>query len=243
MAHDGRGNERGGSLRVVGQGQICSATSRLLVHSSRRDELLQRLATATSAIRLGDPLDRATQMGAVISHDAANNILAAVAAAQADGATLLCGGSVPPSAPESAPSLPGSVPAALAGGCYVEPTVLVDVPTRSSAWREEIFGPVLCVASFDDEADAITLANDSAYGLAHAVMSSDTARCERVAAQLDAGTVWLNCNNVLWPQTQFGGWKASGFGKEWGAAGLQEYLRHKTITATARPGFSWGHYG
>jgi len=220
----------------VTSGQICSATSRLLVHASKKSELLEALHAKALAIKLGDPLEASTQMGAVISAESASRILAIVQQAQADGSTLLCGGG-------DGKGGGGSIPDELAGGYYVQPTILTDVPLASAAWREEIFGPVLCVQTFETEADAVALANDSPYGLAHAVMSSDAARCERVAAQLEAGTVWMNCNQPLWPVTPFGGWKASGFGKEWGAAGMHEYLRHKTVTGAVQPGYSWAYYG
>ena len=287
----------------VTSGQICSATSRLLVHASKKSELLEALHAKALAIKLGDPLEASTQMGAVISAESASRILAIVQVggrrctrarpparqpppaprslsrtrslssarpsasfrpdrrimtpltttplalfralsraspgaqqAQADGSTLLCGGG-------DGKGGGGSIPDELAGGYYVQPTILTDVPLASAAWREEIFGPVLCVQTFETEADAVALANDSPYGLAHAVMSSDAARCERVAAQLEAGTVWMNCNQPLWPVTPFGGWKASGFGKEWGAAGMHEYLRHKTVTGAVQPGYSWAYYG
>mmetsp|Transcript_14593 Transcript_14593/g.37780 ORF Transcript_14593/g.37780 Transcript_14593/m.37780 type:complete len:407 (-) Transcript_14593:262-1482(-) len=216
----------------VTSGQICSATSRLLVHSSRRAELLDRLRDAALAIMVGDPLDRGTQMGAVISEEAASRIVDAVEQAQADGSELLCGGG----------SVPSTLPAELRSGYYVPPTVLVDVPLQSAAWQEELFGPVLCVQTFETEAEAVALANDSPYGLGHAVMSADMQRCERVADLLEAGTVWINSNQALWPHTPFGGWKASGFGKEWGKEGMHEYLRHKTVTSAVRPGYSWGYY-
>ena len=92
------------------------------------------------------------------------------------------------------------------------------------------------------EEEAVRLANDSPYGLGHAVLSADEARADRVAAQLDAGNVWVNCNQALWAQTPFGGWKASGFGFEYGEAGLHEYLRHKTVTSARQPGYSWKAY-
>lgn len=132
----------------------------------------------------------------------------------------------------------------LGGGFYVQPTVLLEpTPRRGGvAWRDEIFGPVLTLATFETEAEAVELANDSPYGLGHAVMSADPVRCERVGARLDAGTVWLNCSQALWPATPFGGWKQSGFGREWGAAGMAEYLKHKTVTS-APPGYSWNAYG
>ena len=101
---------------------------------------------------------------------------------------------------------------------------------------------MLSVRTFASEDEAIALANDSPYGLGHAVMTADATRGERVAQALDAGTVWVNNNQALWPQTPFGGWKASGFGKEWGVAGLHEYLRHKTIT-TAASGHTWDYFG
>lgn len=214
-------------------GQICSATSRLLVHASVADELTERLREAVAAIRVADPLEEETTMGALISASARDRVLTEVANASqpgGGGATLVIGGQ----------SAADSVGEGLEGGYYVQPTILSDVPLESAAWREEIFGPVLCIRTFETEEEAVRLANDSPYGLAHAVMSDDETRCERVAASLDAGTVWMNCSQPLWPQTPFGGWKASGFGKEWGEAGMHEYLRHKTITKTSKgTRFSW----
>ena len=223
---------------TVTAGQICSATSRLLVQRSVAPQLLQALEQAARGLRVGDPLEEDTQMGAVISEDAMRRIQSEVTRAQADGATLLCGGAAPPDELHSA----SSDRAALGGGYYVRPTILSDVPLGSAAWKEEIFGPVLCVRTFESEDEGIALANDSPYGLGHAIMSADEARCERVAERLEAGTVWINSNQALWPQTPFGGWKASGFGKEWGEAGMHEYLRHKTITRTRAPGYSWAYF-
>jgi betaine-aldehyde dehydrogenase len=216
-------------------GQICSATSRLLVQREIAPRLIEALRAATGRVRMGDPLDEGTQLGAMISEDAAIRVLAHVERAHAvDGATLLCGSG-------QAAHVGGG---ALDGGYYVEPTVLVDVPIEAAAWQEEIFGPVLCVRTFDTEEEAVSLANASPYGLGHAVMSADDERCERVAAALEAGTVWINCSQPLFPQTPFGGWKASGFGKEWGEEGMHEYLRHKTITKTSQgTSFSWKYYG
>ena len=168
-------------------GQVCCATSRLLVHVSRKDEVLEALRASAAAVRMGDPLDETTQMGAVITEEAASRLVGAVAQARAEGSILVCGGG------RVAAEV---LPAALAGGYYVQPTVLADVPRSSAAWQLELFGPVLCVQSFESEAQAVALANDSPYGLAHAVLSADPERCERVGAQLEAGTVWLNCNQV-----------------------------------------------
>jgi betaine-aldehyde dehydrogenase len=182
-------------------GQICSATSRLLVHESVASELTERLREAAAAVVVADPLREDTTMGALISADARDRVLGAVASAHGasggsggDGATLVIGGA----------SAAGGAGEGLEGGYYVQPTILSDVPLESAAWREEIFGPVLCIRTFETEAEAIRLANDSPYGLAHAVMSADEERCERVAAALDAGTVWINCSQPLWPQVH--GW-------------------------------------
>ena len=215
-------------------GQICSATSRLLVHADAADALLARLDKAARGLRVGDPLDETTQVGAVISARAASSIRERVhEACVRDGAQLLCGGA----------GQGARLPPELAGGYYVAPTILVDPPLTSAAWRDEIFGPVLCVRTFHTDDEAVALANDTPYGLAHAVMSADEGRAEFIASRLDAGTVWINASQPLWPQTPFGGWKASGFGKEWGVAGLHEYLRYKTVTSAAVPGFSWNYFG
>ncbi|EOD13602.1 hypothetical protein EMIHUDRAFT_439469 [Emiliania huxleyi CCMP1516] len=211
-------------------GQVCSATSRLLVHESIATELLKALEETTVALRVGDPKAEGTQMGPVISATQRDRIAAAVRKAEGEGVEVLVGGSGPPDVP------------GLEGGYYVKPTILNNVPVGSSAWCEEIFGPVLCVRTFKTEEEAVRLANDSPYGLGHAVLSADEARADRVAAQLDAGNVWVNCNQALWAQTPFGGWKASGFGFEYGEAGLHEYLRHKTVTSARQPGYSWKAY-
>ena len=115
--------------------------------------------------------------------------------------------------------------------------------TRLFLAQWNIIGPVLSVRSFRTDDEAVALANASPYGLAHSVATADEPRGEGLARRLDAGTVWLNCSQPLWPQTPFGGWKASGFGKEWGEAGLREYLREKTLTKTVDPRYSWAYYG
>ena len=209
-------------------GQVCSATSRLLVHESIHDDVVAALLAAAADIRTGDPLADGTTMGPLVSAGQRDRVLAALADARADGCDVLLGGGA------------ADVDASLAGGYYVEPTVLA-APRESRAWRDEIFGPVLAVSTFSTEAEAIAAANESEYGLAHAVFSADGARAERVGAALDAGTVWLNCSQVLWPATPFGGWKRSGWGKEFGAEGIDEFVRRKTVT-TAPPGFSTQSY-
>eukprot|EP00434_Breviolum_minutum_P032919 symbB.v1.2.029120.t1/scaffold3154.1/size62266/8 len=130
------------------------------------------------------------------------------------------------------------------GGYYVPPTVLSNLPYNSTAWKEEIFGPVLAIRSFSTEEEAVHLANDTPYGLANAVYSADRTRCRRVASQLNSGVVWENCSQVLMPSTPFGGrqGRASGFGFEQGLAGLKEFLSEKTVISNDRTTFDWGIY-
>ena len=116
------------------------------------------------------------------------------------------------------------------------------VPLGAAAWTDEIFGPVLAVREFSTEREAVSLANDSPYGLAHAVLSADPERANRVGSGLRAGVVYQNCSQVGFPTTPFGGCKQSGFGREWGIAGLDEYIHHKTVVSAVTPGHSWGWY-
>jgi betaine-aldehyde dehydrogenase len=138
-----------------------------------------------------------------------------VDAARAEGIEILVGGATPPGSGK---------------GYFFEPTILVDVPTDSTIWREEVFGPVVCVRSFTDEQEAIRLANDTRYGLAAAIMSKDLPRCERVAAALRAGIVWINCSQPTFTELPWGGYKKSGIGRELGRWGLSGYLETKQIT-------------
>jgi len=210
-------------------GQVCSATSRLLVHEDIAEEMLARLKEKTSALKVGHPMAEGTMMGPVVSSSQYDKVLGAISQAQAEGAKLLVGGGRP------------ELPDDLANGYYIQPTILTEVSVDNSAWREEIFGPVLSVRTFKDEAEAIAAANDSHYGLAHAVLSQDEKRARRVGAQLDAGVVWQNCNQALHTSTPFGGKKMSGFGWELGEAGLMEYVSCRTIV-NAAPGTTWNYF-
>eukprot|EP00035_Acanthoeca_spectabilis_P029783 m.6399 g.6399 ORF g.6399 m.6399 type:complete len:538 (+) comp3830_c0_seq1:2-1615(+) len=201
-------------------GQVCSATSRLLVHDSIADDLIQRVLTRTAAVVVGHPLDDRSTMGPVVSAEQRDKVQQAIAAAEAEGCTVAAGGSSDP-----------DVGTECQGGYYVQPTVLTDVPITSSAWTDEIFGPVLSVRQFGSENEAVAAANDSPYGLAHAVMTADPDRLARVARRLRAGVVYENCSQMGFANTPFGGCKKSGFGWEWGEAGLHEYIQHKTVVA------------
>jgi len=207
----------------LNQGQSCSATSRLVVQRGLESQLLSRLAEEASKLRMGDPLSETTQLGPLASKDQLTEVSGFVERAKLDGAEVICGGVTPQGQ-----------------GCYYPATIL-RTPLGTEAWKEEIFGPVLAVQSFDTEDEAVQLANDSEYGLGNAVMTADLERCERVAQQLHAGIVWKNCSNAIPLEAPFGGFGRSGFGKEYGAMGFEEYTQTKTV-AECNAGFSWNWY-
>ncbi|MBI3144883.1 MAG: aldehyde dehydrogenase family protein [Pseudogulbenkiania sp.] len=208
------------------QGQVCSATSRVLVQKELYQPLLDRLAEESSKIRIGDGLEDGVLLGPLVSKGQLTQVLAGIEEARRDGAKVVAG---------------GNKPAGFDKGYFLEPTILADVPLDSRAWTEEFFGPVVCIKPFTDEAEAIRLANDSRFGLAAAVMSADDERCERVAAKLRAGIVWINCSQPTFTEAPWGGYKQSGIGRELGRWGLDNYLETKQITryASDEP---WGWY-
>ena len=208
------------------QGQVCSATSRVLVQERIYDRLLSRLIEKTKKIMIGNGLEEGVLLGPLVSRRQYEQVLRAIEAAKAAGATIACG---------------GKRPEGFDRGYYLEPTILTDVPLESDAWREEIFGPVLCIRPFSTEDEAIELANDSRFGLAAAVMSKDDVRAERVAAAFRAGIVWINCSQPTFTEAPWGGYKESGIGRELGRWGLENYLETKQITRFAA-GEKWGWY-
>lgn len=208
------------------QGQVCSATSRVLVQERIYDRLLSRLIEETKKIMIGNGLEEGVLLGPLVSRRQYEQVLRAIEAAKAAGATVACG---------------GKRPEGFDRGYYLEPTILTDVPLESDAWREEIFGPVLCIRPFSTEDEAVALANDSRFGLAAAVMSKDDVRAERVAAAFRAGIVWINCSQPTFTEAPWGGYKESGIGRELGRWGLENYLETKQITRFAA-GEKWGWY-
>lgn len=208
------------------QGQVCSATSRVLVHEAIYDRLLARLIEETNKITIGDGLAEGVLLGPLVSKRQYEQVVAAIEAARQAGATIACG---------------GSRPEGFEKGYYLRPTVLTNVPLDSDAWVEEIFGPVVCIRPFKTEDEAIELANDSRFGLAAAVMSKDEVRAERVAAAFRAGIVWINCSQPTFTEAPWGGYKESGIGRELGRWGLENYLETKQITryVSDKP---WGWY-
>lgn len=194
-------------------GQICSATSRVLVADNLADEFLRRLQVRAEGIRVADPFAEDVEMGALINRAQYQRVLGHIQRGIDEGARLLCG---------------GARPANLEKGFFIRPTVFTDVPLGSALWNEEIFGPVLCVRRFATEAEAIALANDSDFGLVASVVSANAEAAERVANALQAGLVWINAPQVIFPQTAWGGYKQSSIGRElgpWGLAAFQE-IKH-----------------
>ncbi|XKE45136.1 aldehyde dehydrogenase family protein [Halomonas organivorans] len=199
-------------------GQICSATSRLIVHDSLAEPLYAALAERIDAIRLGDPLDEASDMGPMTSARQRQAVEGYLAIAAKEGLTAV--------RDARHRELP-------ARGEFVAPTLYRDVPVDSRLWKEEIFGPVLCARSVASEDEAIALANDSAFGLAATVISGDTARARRVGRALRAGSVWFNSEQLVMPEAGWGGFGISGIGRELGPWGLAGYLEVKHLIGPA----------
>ena len=208
-------------LRVqsfANNGQTCYLNSRILAPRSRYDEVVQALAALAEGLNVGDPLDPATDIGPVVSQRQRERILGYIDAGTADGARLVAGGGIPKDQPR---------------GWFVEPTVFADVSNAHRIAREEIFGPVLAVIPYDDDADAVAIANDSDFGLGGTVWSADTERATSVARSVQTGTIGVNAYN-LDIGAPFGGVKASGLGRELGPEGLDAYLVPKSIYRTGR---------
>ncbi len=208
------------------QGQVCSATSRVLVQEELYPRLIDRLLAETARITIGDGLEPGILLGPLVSQGQLDKVLHAIARARNDGATILAG---------------GGRANTLDRGYFMQPTILTEVPLACDAWKEEIFGPVVCLRRFAEESEAVELANDSRYGLAAAVMSADLERAERVAKALRAGIVWINCSQPTFVEAPWGGYKQSGIGRELGRWGFESYLETKQITRfdSAQP---WGWY-
>ena len=193
-------------------GQVCSNGTRVFVQKGIKAKFLKRLAERTAAIRLGDPLDEATQMGPLVSGAQLAKVLGYIETAKAEGATLVCGGGQ-----------------AGTEGAFVQPTVFADVTDDMTIAREEVFGPVMAVLDFDSEDEAVARANATEFGLAAGVFTADITRAHRVIAALQAGTCWINAYNLTPVEMPFGGSKLSGVGRENGHAAVEHYSQVKSV--------------
>jgi betaine-aldehyde dehydrogenase len=197
-------------------GQSCGSTSRLLLHDSVYDEVVERVAARLRALRLGDPLDPASEMGPVNSRRQFERTLGFIESAQAEGARLVAGGRRPP----------GSQ---FERGFWVEPTFYADVTPQMRVAQEEVFGPILCALRWRSEDEAIDLANGTAYGLTSAVWTRDLATAMRTMRRLQSGVVWINTAGQHFVGTPFGGWKDSGLGGEESLDELLSYTQVKAV--------------
>ena len=209
-------------------GQVCSATSRLLVQQTIADRFLERLVAAAGRLRVGPGTDPASEIGPVISRSQYDKIMGMIERARATpGVGVLVGG--------------GRVPGLNPNGLFIQPTIFgPNVPRDSEIWTTEVFGPVLAVRTFATEDEAVAEANDSPFGLGAAVMSADMDRCDRIADALESGIVWINASQPTYLETPWGGMKQSGIGRELGVWGLNAFLETKQVlryVGAGPPGF------
>ena len=197
-------------------GQTCIAGSRLLVHRSVHDELLKRVVTLARTARMGDPRDLQTQVGPITTRPQFQKVLDYIAIAESEGGHIELGGSP-------------ADPALIGDGWFIEPTIISGVSNNMTIAQEEVFGPVLAVIPFESEEDAVSIANDTAYGLGAGVWTRDMGRAFRMSERIQAGTVWINTYRAVSFMAPFGGFKDSGVGRENGAQAIEEYLETKTV--------------
>ena len=197
----------------IGAGQTCVCGARILVQRSVYDAFLERFRGKVESIRVGDPAEASTQLGPVISARSRDRILGMLDRAREDGAKLLAGGN----------ALPGE-------GFYLQATAFYDVDPNSEIGQEEVFGPVTVIMPFDDEADALRIANGTQFGLAASVWTNDVARAHRVAGKLTFGMVWINDHHRLDPASPWGGFKNSGVGRETGVESFDQFSEPRAIT-------------
>jgi betaine-aldehyde dehydrogenase len=198
---------------IMMSGQHCLAQTRILAHRSRYQEIVDAISQAAAQMTVGDPHDPATEVGPLVAERQRRRVEDYIASGRHDGAKITVGGGRPASQPR---------------GWYVEPTVFADVDNSMRIAQEEIFGPVLVVIPFDDDDDAVRIANDSKYGLSGSVWSQDPDRAMRIARQVRTGSLTLNGYRIEFA-APFGGYKQSGIGREFGPEGLGSFLEYKTI--------------
>ncbi len=194
------------------QGQVCAASSLLYVHRSLFDQVVQEVARRAEGMRIGSGFDPASELGPVVSRRHFDRVMGFLDGARSEGATALTGGK-----------------RARDAGCFIQPTVLVDVNPTMQVVREEVFGPVLAAMPFDDVEDVIRQSNASPYGLTASVWSNNLSAVHRIVPRLKAGTVWVNTHNMLDANLPFGGYKQSGFGRDLGRAAVESYTEVKSV--------------
>jgi betaine-aldehyde dehydrogenase len=200
-------------------GQVCTNGTRVFLPAARKAEITRHILTLTQAIRLGDPLDQATECGPLVNRQQWEKVNAAIAKGVNEGAKLLCGGDRPKSFPR---------------GYFLSPAVFTDVTDEMSLAREEIFGPVMSILSYESEEELIARANQLEFGLAAGIVAKDTEKAKRMATQLEAGVCWINTYNDTPLSLPFGGMKSSGIGRENGIQGLRQYQQTKTVLAATQ---------
>ena len=211
-------NAVGGALlaNFYSSGQVCSNATRVFVHSSIKKDFLERLVKRVSAMRVGDPLDPSTQVGALVSEQHMQKVLSYIERGRAEGARLVIGGT-------------RITAGDLGRGYFVAPTIFDNCRDDMAIVREEIFGPVMSILEFDDEREVVERANATEFGLAAGVFTNDLTRAHRVIAQLQVGTCWINHYNVTPIELPFGGVKMSGLGRENGRAAIAHYTQLKSV--------------
>src|SRR5437763_6622787 len=198
-----------------GKGEVCCAGSRLFIEKKAEDEFVTKLVESSKKIRLGDPLDPKTRLGAVVSEKQMQTVLGYIESGKSEGAKLLAGG--------KRASVNGD------HGYFLEPTIFGGVKNDMKIAQEEIFGPVLATLAFDDVEEVAELANKNIYGLAAAIWTNDIKRAHALSRRLIAGTVWINTYGDGDASFPFGGYKQSGFGRDLGAAALEHYTETKAV--------------
>ena len=206
----------------LSNGQTCVAGSRLLIEDSIHDAVVARIVERASALKAGDPLQADTEIAPLANRAHLDKVLAMIAEAKAQGADCVYGGE-------------SHSPAARPDGFYLRPTIFTGVTPEMRLWREEVFGPVLAVTRFRDEDEALQLANDSDFGLAAGIWTADTARAERLAGRIQAGTIYINHYRSVDPGSPIGGFKRSGYGRELGPDAVKDFLQVQSVWVGTAP--------
>jgi acyl-CoA reductase-like NAD-dependent aldehyde dehydrogenase len=206
----------------LSNGQTCVAGSRLIVEDSIHEEVVSKIIERVSRLKAGDPLDPKTQVAPLANEMHLVKVLSMIADARAQGAICVSGGER--QYPEDRPN-----------GFYVQPTVFTEVTPEMTLWREEVFGPVLAIIRFSDETEAVRLANDTDYGLAAGIWTSDETRAQRIAQQIQAGTIYINHYRSVDPGSPIGGFKMSGYGRELGPNAVKDFMQVKSVWLGTAP--------